>query len=197
MKTIFVTLKGKGPVFWMENLNDDVTPYDVDLSMSLSELEDDGILDGDMYELPFALEDIQVLYTEGEVPVSNVDDNGAIDITKEKGKYLLVNDLFSNHYQFNAPFYVEQFNYCGLQEHFVIELEDDEEFDPKKLQLIKSDYELEFLPFAISMGVVLYNGKLITAEIGDGYLSKECESFVYEDDMPYASSQKSVSISEI
>ena len=37
MKTVFVTLKGKGPVFWMENLNDDVTPYDVDLSMSLSE----------------------------------------------------------------------------------------------------------------------------------------------------------------
>lgn len=194
MKTVFVTVKGQGPVFWIENLNEGVEPSEIDTSMSLLDLEDEGLVDGDLFELPFILEDVEVLYTEGAEPVWDIDDEGAVDITKKKGKYLLINDLFSERCKLKSPFYVDQTNYCNIMESFMIELEDDEEFDPKKLQLIKSDYEVQFLPFGISVYAVVYDGKLVYVDPSDGYNVKHFEQFVYEDEQPFASSPKSVSI---
>ena len=192
MKTVFVTVKGQGPVFWMENLNDGVEPSEIDTSMSLFDLEDEGLVDGDLFELPFILEDVEVFYTEGSEPVWNIEDG--IDITKKKGKYLLINDLLSERCKLKSPFYVDQINYCVINEAFMIELEDDEEFDPKKLQLIKSDYEVQFLPFGITTYAVVYNGKIVYCEPNDGYNVKHFEQFVYEDEQPFASGPKSVSI---
>lgn len=193
MKTVFVTVKGQGPVYWMESLNEGVEPSEVDLDMSMSDLEDEGLLDGDLFELPFILEDVEVFYTEGSEPVWDIEDG--IDITKTKGKYLLINDLFSERCKLKSPFWVEQTNYCVINEAFMIELEDDEEFDPKKLQLIKSDYEVQFLPFGISVYAVVYNGKLIYMEPTDGYNVRAFDNtFIYDEEQPYASSPKSVSI---
>ena len=38
-------------------------------------------------------------------------------------------------------------NNPNIEDMFEIELSDDEEFDQKKLQLVKSDYEVDFLPY--------------------------------------------------
>lgn len=192
MKTVFVTVKGKGPVYWMVNLNEGVKQSEVDASMSLFDLEDKGLVDGDLFELPFILEVVEVFYTEDSEPVWNIE--AGIDITNKNGKCLLINDLLSEGYKLNSPFLVKQTNYCSIMESFMIELEDDEEFDPKKLQLIKSDYEVQFLPFGIAVYAVVYDGKMIYMDPSEGYNVDDSKQFVYEESQPYASSPKSVSI---
>lgn len=192
MKTVFVTVKGKGPVYWMVNLNEGVKQSEVDTSMSLFDLEDKGLVDGDLFELPFILEDVEVFYTEGSEPVWNIE--AGIDITKENGKCLLINDLLSEECKLKSPFWVKQTNYCSIIESFMIELDDREEFEPKKLQLIKSDYEVQFLPFGISVYAVVYDGKLVYMDPSEGYNVESYKQFVYDESQPYASSPKSVSI---
>lgn len=198
MKTVFVTVKGRGPVYWMENLNEGVKPSEVDTEKGLFELEEEGVLSCDLNEIPFILEDVEVLYTENEEPVWDVDSEGAVDITKKKGKYLLLNDLFKENYELESPFYVRQINYCDINECFMIELEDDEEFDSKKLQLIKSDYEVEFLPFGISGTKVVYDSKVITCYESEGYRDKGYwDGFVYDGDQPYGSGGRAISFTSL
>lgn len=192
MKTVFVTLRGRGPVYWMECLNDGVTVDEVDANKCIFDLEDEGSLDNDLNEVAMITEDVEVLYTENEEPVWDVDDEGAVDITKKKGKYLLVNNFFSKCRRLIAPFYVDQVNYCEQVNSFEIKLEDDEEFDPKKLQLIKSDYELQFLPFGIVSNGVVYNDKVVWSDPEDGYDDKYSQRFIYNEAQPYASSAKAV-----
>lgn len=193
MKTVIITVKGMGPLYWMENLNDPENYENVPLDETFWDLEEEGYLDGDLYELPLILEDVQVLQSSNpEKPVWDLDDEGAIDITKKKGKYILTNNYFSGICGLNAPFYYTQRNYCEIYETFCIELEDDEEFDPKKFQLVKSDYELDFLPFAIISTMAMYDGKTIFADPSDGYRDKgDCGSGIYDEDQPYASQDKS------
>ena len=192
MKTVFVTLRGRGPVYWIECLNDGVSIDEIDLHKSMFELEDEGLLDNDLHEVAMITEDVEVLCTDNEEPVWNVDDEGAVDITKKKGKYLLVNNFFSKSRRLIAPFYVLEINYCEQVNTFEVQLEDDEEFDPKKLQLIKSDYELSFIPFGIVSDGIIYNDKVIWADSGDGYNNKGGVPFIYNDDQPYASSEKAI-----
>lgn len=192
MKTVFVTLRGRGPVYWMECLNDGVTVDEVDANKCIFDLEEEELLDNDLNEVAMIVEDVEVLYTENEEPVWNIDDEGAVDITKKKGKYLLVNNFFSKCRRLIAPFYVDQVNYCEQVNSFEIKLEDDEEFDPKKLQLIKSDYELQFLPFGIVSNGVVYNDKVVWADPEDGYDDKYSQRFIYNEAQPYASSAKAV-----
>lgn len=192
MKTVFVTLRGKGPVYWMECLNDGVEIDEIDLHKSMFDLEDEGLLDNDLHEVTMILEDVEVLCTENEEPVWHNDDEGAIDITKSKGKYLLVNNFFRGFRKLVAPFYVDQINYCEQVNTFEVQLEDDEEFDPKKLQLIKSDYELQFIPFGIVSDGVVYDDKVIWADPNDGYRNKGGDAFIYNEEQPYASSSKAI-----
>ena len=192
MKTVFVTLRGRGPVYWMECLNDGVTVDEVDANKCIFDLEEEGLLDNDLNEVAMIVEDVEVLYTENEEPVWNIDDDGAVDVTSKKGKYLLVNNFFSKCRRLIAPFYVDQVNYCEQVNSFEIKLEDDEEFDPKKLQLIKSDYELQFLPFGIVSNGVVYNDKVVWADPKDGYDDKYSQRFIYNEAQPYASSAKAV-----
>lgn len=192
MKRIYVEVRGKGPVYWMEGLNEGVEPSEVDLDMDQCDLEDEGLLDGDLMEFGLILEGVEVGYYEGEFPP--VGDLWT-DITKQKGKYVLVNDYFSGFKRMIKPFWVQQVNECRICELFRIELNDDEEFDPKKLQLIKSDYELQILPFAIVSDLIMYDGKYISSEPGDGYMIKNWDMpFIYEDDQPFASGAKAISI---
>lgn len=193
MKTVIITVKGKGPIYWMENLMEPENYENVPLDEEFWDLEDEGYLDGDLYELPLILEDVQVLQSSNpEKPVWDLDDEGAIDITKKKGKYVLTKNYFSGVCGLNAPFYYTQRNFCEIYETFSIELQDDEEFDPKKFQLIKSDYELDFLPYAIISTTAMYDGKVILADPGDGYNDKgDCDSGIYNEDQPYASKDNS------
>lgn len=193
MKTVIITVKGKGPIYWMENLNDPENYENVPLDEELWDLEDDGYLDGDLYELPLILEDILVLQSSNpEKPVWDLDDEGAIDITKKKGEYILTNNYFSGVCELKAPFYYTQRNFCEIYETFSIELQDDEEFDPKKFQLIKSDYELDFLPFAIAARMAMYDGKSIFADPSDGYNDRgDYDNGIYNEKQPYASQDKS------
>jgi hypothetical protein len=66
-----------------------------------------------------------------------------------------------------------------------IELEDDEEFDPKKLQLVKSDYEVSFLPYGIITDYIIYDGKRIDYIDFFECDEKYPESFIYDEDIPY------------
>lgn len=194
MKTVLITVKGRGPVYWMENLND--PDYErIPLDEDLITLEEDGWLDGGLYELPLILEDVQLLQSSDPTePVWEIDDEGAIDITKKKGKYILVNDYFSGDCKLKAPFYYSQRNYCNIYETFCIELQDDEEFDPKKFQLIKSDYELSFLPYAIITSCAVYDGKLISADTSEGYNDRgDFDTSIYDEPQPYSPSDRSVS----
>lgn len=189
MKTVIITVKGKGPIYWMENLVEPENYENVPLNEEFWYLEDEGYLDGDLYELPLILEDILVLQSSNPgKPVWDLDDEGAIDITKKKGKYILTKNYFSGVCELKAPFYYTQRNFCEICETFSIELQDDEEFDPKKFQLIKSDYELDFLPFAIAARMALYDGKSIFADPSDGYKDKgDCDNGIYNEKQPYAS----------
>ena len=80
MKEVYVTLRGRGDVYWMENFAN--TPDDwnnIDLD-DFWTLEDKGWLDGDLHEIAFIL-DLEGVYV-GEEEWSEDE-----DITKEKGKY--------------------------------------------------------------------------------------------------------------
>lgn len=192
MKTVIITVKGTGPIYWMENLTNPADYENVPLEETFWDLEDEGWLDGDLYELPLILEDVQVLQSsDPDNPVWDADDDGAIDITKKKGKYILTSNYFSGVNGLKTPFYYSQRRYCEICEMFTIELQDDEEFDPKKFQLIKSDYELSFLPYAIIPTMVMYDGKVIFKDDSDGYDDGgDYGSGIYSEEQPYAPSFK-------
>ena len=166
MKEVYVTLRGRGDVYWMENFAN--TPDDwnnIDLD-DFWTLEDKGWLDGDLHEIAFIL-DLEGVYV-GEEEWSEDE-----DITKEKGKYIKRIDILKKDCNLTPPFYVRCINgETEIGYTFCIELEDDEVFDPKQLQLVKSDYEVEFLPYGIVSNHIVYKGKEIVMYDEDGYRDK-------------------------
>lgn len=166
MKEVYVTLRGRGEVYWMENFAN--TPDDwnnIDLD-DFWTLEDKGWLDGDLHEIAFIL-DLEGVYV-GEEEWSEDE-----DITKEKGKYIKRIDILKKDCNLTPPFYVRCINgETEIDNTFCIELEDDEVFDPKQLQLVKSDYEVEFLPYGIVSNHIVYKGKEIVMYDEDGYRDK-------------------------
>lgn len=185
MKRVFVTLQGKGDVYWMEGFTqtdevlDDVYDYDLD---DQSELEEDGVLDGSLWEIPFIISDVKLLLSTKETPVWDIEDEGAVDITKEKGKYVKTSDYLKTDCELPLPFWCTPTKYnTGIVETFCIELEDDEEFDPKKLQLIKYENEVDFIPYAIIVTDIMYNGKKIHLEFSEGYKSTEWRPFIVDE----------------
>lgn len=99
----------------------------------------------DYYELPFILKGVTVI-ADGE------------DITKKKGKYLTskyVHDLCAK-----DGTTIKSAEICDYSKEFVAEFDIPvEDFDPKKLQLIKSDYEFAGMPYGILASTVVYDGK--------------------------------------
>lgn len=187
MKNIYVTVKGRGPMYQLENLTDPENYDRIPLEDDIVALEEDGWLDGDLWELPFILEDVQVLVSSTpNRPVWEDDDEGAIDITKQKGKYIKTKEYFSKELNIHAPFYASYMGDVDAVEIFRIELEDDEEFDPKQVQLLKSDYELSFLPYGIVVNQIYYKGKKIMWEDPEGYNTDWGDAIIYDDEQPYA-----------
>ena len=172
MKKVWITLKGTGEVYWFENFTEEPTDWDMLPMDDFYEMEDDGWLDGSLNEVAFMLE-LESVY------VSNDPFEEGEDITKKKGKYVKRDDVFKNDYKLRVPFYVMPYNMRAYIENtFCIELEDDEEFDPKQLQLIKSDYEVEFLPYGIVTDEVLYKGNRIITDDCPEYKDKRDDAFI-------------------
>lgn len=172
MKKVWITLKGTGEVYWFENFTEEPTDWDMLPMDDFYEMEDDGWLDGSLNEVAFMLE-LESVY------VSNDPFEEGEDITKKKGKYVKRDDVFKKDCKLRVPFYVMPFNMRAYIENtFCIELEDDEEFDPKQLQLIKSDYEVEFLPYGIVTDEVLYKGNRIITDDCPEYKDKRDDAFI-------------------
>ena len=96
-----------------------------------------------------------------------VNDNEEENVIKKKGKYVKTleyfHDLFKKDGEHPLPVEFHYRYYYGQELEYVIELEDDEEFDIKKVQLIKSDYEIEVFPYFILCEKILYDGKEVLA----------------------------------
>lgn len=82
------------------------------------------------------------------------------DITKKKGKYVMIDDLVRSELATDSQPYPIEFRFIRTVDYFgEIELDVDD-FDPKKLQLRKSTYEFDDIPYAIDAMFILYDGEL-------------------------------------
>jgi len=100
------------------------------------------------------------------------------NVVKKKGKYLLTkeyfHDLFSEDGDHPLPVEVHSRGYQNQELEYNIRLKDDEEFDIKKVQLVKSDYECSLFPYFIVCTHILYDGKEIyNYDYGDDYCPEE------------------------
>ena len=154
MKTIKIKVSGYGECWWLENLTEKVELGLIECYDSMFDLEKDGFVDGELYEYFAFLDDLKVSVV--------YENDNETDITKEKGKYIKSKNVYSE------PFIPKDGGVAnsvailvgrGNNEiYYTIELNDDEEFDSRKLQLVKSDYEFSFLPYGIVSEYLMYNG---------------------------------------
>lgn len=80
------------------------------------------------------------------------------DITKKKGKYITSDFMHQEmkHHDFDIPACKAS---CSDFE-FEVEFElPDEDFNPKEIHLLKSDYEFNEIPYAILTHALIYKGK--------------------------------------
>ena len=120
------------------------------------------------YYSTYGLTEIEGLYLD-EVEDEYMNGNEDVNLIKKKGKYVKTKNFFHDLFKEDGdhPLPVEihvrdmhKGNYVG----YTIELEDDEEFDITKLQLVKSDYEHELFPYFIIADYIIYDGKEIGAD---------------------------------
>lgn len=127
-------------------------------------------------------ENLEKYYTDSPIEIEFV------DITEKKGKYINTAKYLSSKLQ--SPFLVMKLDDDGfIESYFVIELKEGEVFDPKKLQLIKSDYEVSFLPYGIIRTHICYDDKVIELQAGTDYYIEQTSplyNFIYNDRIPYA-----------
>lgn len=104
------------------------------------------------YQIPFIIENIKL-------EILN-EDGTTTDITKGKGKYIkekylrkLVKDELGDNILLGTR------SYNDIERTF--EIEHNGEFNPKSLQLIKSDYEFSNLPYGIVCEFLLYDDSKI------------------------------------
>lgn len=171
MKTVRVRLVGHVEVFLIEQLNGVCDADKVSAYNYMTDLEDAGIVDGNMYELAFMKEIGELVY---------IVDNEEVAITK-KGKYIKRADYF-HCLGLELPFVVQHSDSTTTDFEYEIEIADDAEFDPMKLQLVKSDYEVSWLPYGIVTDSIVYDGveyKNALETCFDIYSCDEC--FLYDD----------------
>ena len=104
-----------------------------------------------------------------------VDGDEEENLIKKKGKYVKVGDyfhgLFSEKGCHPLPVEVHLRETHGSDRFsYTVELADDEEFDIKKVQLVKSDREIECCPYFILAEHILYNGKVVAVNEIDEYM---------------------------
>lgn len=95
----------------------------------------------------------------------------------KKGKYIKRKDYLSKF--LSNPMVVYEAGFTEIEQTFTIKLKDDEKFDPMKLQLMKSDYEVNFIPYGIICSHIVYDGVEIE---GDIELSELTDGCCYEPD---------------
>jgi hypothetical protein len=167
LAAIWITLKGKGDVYYTENFAETPDNWD-DIDLEDFWWLENEWLDGNLYETALIME------LEG-VYVGQDEWEEAEDITKKKGKYIKRTDIFKSDQGLTPPFYVRCINGgTDICNSFCIELNDEEEFDPSQLQLEKSDYELEFLPYGIVSQYIIYKGEKIHSYSETEYRDKGC-----------------------
>ena len=138
-----------------------INPTEEDLENGAEE-DEDGFFSN--YYVTGAWETLTAMY---------IDDNEDENVIKQKGKYVKTkeyfHDLFSEDGDHPLPVEVHARTYHNQELEYIVELPDDEEFDIKKVQLIKSDYELSEAPYFILCSKILYDGKevLANAEFND------------------------------
>lgn len=105
--------------------------------------------------------------------VNDSEDN----VVKQKGKYVKTKKFFHHLFRKDGdhPLPVECHTrvYCEQEVEYNIRIEDDEEFDIKKVQLVKSDYECDEFPYFIVADYILYDGKEIHTDETDDYCPEE------------------------
>lgn len=104
------------------------------------------------YEFPLILEGVELVQYIGESEWE--------DITKKKGKYVkgkIIREQIKD--ELGDEILLDIARHCDFEYEF--EIEHEGEFNPKLVQLIKSDYEFEDFPYAIIADKILYDGKEI------------------------------------
>lgn len=176
MKEVIVRLTGNTEVFLIEKPEvldaERIAAYDY-----MTDLEDDGLVDGDMREIAFIKEIDELSYS--------YDGEEWIPITK-KGKYIRSKNYLAAVCHIVPPYVVQHSDSCWADFEYRIELDEEEgetEFDPMLLQLDKCDYEAAWLPYGIITEYVWYNNRMITNQLEkcfDNYAESGC--FLYSGD---------------
>ena len=106
---------------------------------------------------------------------------------QRKGKYIKTKDYFKHLPVPTIAECVGGFGGAEYEQEYEIKLEDDEEFDPMKLHLVKSDYELEFMPYGIISHYIIYDNKRIDEKYSDidGIGSKSNGKYIIDYELPY------------
>jgi hypothetical protein len=99
--------------------------------------------------------------------IEKVTANGE-DITKTKGKYLMVPNMIREQWSLGEdhefPVEVRPVRTIDFDVECEVECDD---FKPDKVQLRKSTYEFNFIPFAIDTTKIMYDGKEVETSIDD------------------------------
>lgn len=110
--------------------------------------------------------DTSYFFTLGwqKIDAMYIDDNEDVNVVKKKGKYVQTRNyfhkLFADDGYYPLPVDVHLCSTGGGDTFsYIINLEDDEEFDIKKVQLINSDYEISPCPYFILVEKIMYDGK--------------------------------------
>lgn len=175
MKEVIVRLTGHTEVFLIEKPNGDVDGERIEAYDYMTDLEEDGLVDEDMREIAFLKEIDELSYSFDEVEW--------IPITK-KGKYVKSKNYLAAVCHIEPPYVVQHSDSCWADFEYRIELEDDEEFDPMKLQLDKCDHEAGWLPYGIITEYVWYDNRMITNQLEkcfDIYAESGCFLYIADD----------------
>lgn len=113
----------------------------------------------DLCDTTFGMDNLTALY---------VNEDRENNLIKQKGKYHFNNGFFHVLWNEQAihplPVEVHMRVLKGNYPTYTVELEDGEEFDIKKLQLIKSQYEAAAIPFWIIADYIYYDNHKVEAD---------------------------------
>ena len=179
MKKVVISIDGNMRVFW-KHVIVDANFGNIDETDELA-LMDECKLDEDLREF--------IVMTELNAITAKV--NGQdIDIQNSKGKYVKSKEVLKKELKIEdgEALWIGDLGSPRMEFQYEIELEDNDAFDPKKVQLIKSDYELDFLPYGIITRKILYDGKEITTTDEEGYWGTNIYDVHYVNyNLPYES----------
>lgn len=161
MRTVLVKLEGNAKI------------------ISFGRLEDD-----DFYEestITYFLDNIKVWRGNEEMDESGLP--RLSDITGDKGKYIRSKTVSKEIVKDCSDAIELGYGHCEV--YFKVRLDEYEDFNPKYLQLIKSDYEFKFLPYGIMGTVIEYRGEKVYAEFMNKDIEYEYELYNIDYELPY------------